>query len=820
MVRYMIDKTRIDLEFKEGRVCLSYYENITKWRPPLVVSLTSWPRRIGEAHYAIYSLFHQTMLPDRIVLWLSPEEFPRREAELPDAILLLKKQGLTIEWRENYRQYNKLVHALHDYGECLIVTVDDDIYYPAGMLEMLYQEHVRHPRDIIAHRVHEIGLGEDGSILPYSRWKKEIPSRDPRLDVLPTGVGGVLYPGRGALHPDVCNPELFNTLAHDNDDLWFWAMAARQGTPIRTPQEPLNRLEFVNPEKEKRGIDTLAARNVMHRGNDDQMRNLLAYYPDLLALLNREQGKTCQNQIPHQETSSLPMLIFPFHLFPSGSRVAIVGERELVLALQREAEGQDYLSVTGSLPLEGNAFARSDLQVLCRRDFDFLLLAYLNRDKAVECRTCLVSLGVRAEKIKWDGESYMKEGFYQRVYTKWLRVMQGQFRSEKQSGKGVAAAPGHTVKECTAPRILVDTTMTSDVRHTTGIRRVVRKVYASLKSLGQTESLAICCRNREMFISHRFEPTQNRKRVDFSHGDRLLLIDSSWDCYQEEKWMLDQAVERNLQSYVFIYDLIAVRHTEWFAFPPDHFEKHMRLVFLQANHLICISKAVADDVSNYYREQGIKRKSPLFLHWIHLGFDLEKSKGESIRSRLQEFFFHRRVVVMVGTVQIRKDQGNVIRAFAKLLEETGDQNIGLLIVGQSGWLNDEFKQLYQKHQGANILWLRDLSDAELQWAYRHAEALLLASLAEGYGLPLVEAAYFGLPILCSDIPIFREVTQGYATFFQPGNVDAIRKALELWREGKIDKEASKRIRLYTWEECAREVLDIISGTGKPYAILQ
>ena len=86
-------------------------------------------------------------------------------------------------------------------------------------------------------------------------------------------------------------------------------------------------------------------------------------------------------------------------------------------------------------------------------------------------------------------------------------------------------------------------------------------------------------------------------------------------------------------------------------------------------------------------------------------------------------------------------------------------------------------------------------------------------------MPLIEAAYFGVPIICSDIPIFREVTEGHATFFKVMDADSLAETLIKWMKAEVHPD-SKKIRLYSWKESAQEILDIMDGKVKPYKVLQ
>ena len=109
--------------------------------PKLIVSLTSFPERMYDLHFCLYSLLTQTLKPDEVILWLAAEEFPNKEADLPQKVLQLKDNGLTIKWCENIGSYKKLIPTIREYPNDIIVSADDDIFYPAEWLERLYNSY-------------------------------------------------------------------------------------------------------------------------------------------------------------------------------------------------------------------------------------------------------------------------------------------------------------------------------------------------------------------------------------------------------------------------------------------------------------------------------------------------------------------------------------------------------------------------------------------------------------------------------------------------------------------------------------------------------
>ena len=244
----------------------------------IVVSLTTYPGRVYDVHFAVHSLLSQTMLPDRLVLWLSEDEFPRREGDLPEALLSLRRRGLEIRFVSgNARAYKKLLPALAAFPDAVVVTADDDIYYPPDWLKTLLAARARRHDAIWAARVRRVSLPG-----PYLSWPVLGDGAEPAppATLFPTGCGGVLYPP-GSLDSRVSDEAAALRLAPSNDDIWLWAMGALRGTPVGACPEAMPILRFTNPAREAGRTDDGRLIDVNKVANDTQIAAVLAAFPDL-----------------------------------------------------------------------------------------------------------------------------------------------------------------------------------------------------------------------------------------------------------------------------------------------------------------------------------------------------------------------------------------------------------------------------------------------------------------------------------------------------------------------------------------------------------
>ena len=246
--------------------------------PRIIVSLTSFPPRISEIHFTIYSLLTQTLKPDMVVLWLGADEFPNREKDLPNSLLKLCDNGLTIKWCKDIKSYTKLIPALKEYSDDIIITVDDDVFYMRDVVEKLYNAYLKNPKYIHCLRAHRVEFDINGNIRPYNSWPKCIQNVKPSYANFFTGVGGVLYP------PHIFNEEIFNEqtfmdLAPRADDVWFWAMAIINHVKVNVVKSHF-RIISVSPERDLglNGEPTLWALNKLSDGNDPQISAVMNHY--------------------------------------------------------------------------------------------------------------------------------------------------------------------------------------------------------------------------------------------------------------------------------------------------------------------------------------------------------------------------------------------------------------------------------------------------------------------------------------------------------------------------------------------------------------
>ncbi len=228
--------------------CQSQIERL--YNPDIIISLTSHPARIDTVSQTIETLLEQSVVADRIILWLAEEQFPNKEADLPASLLALREKGLTIDWCHDIKSYKKLIPALKKYPDAIIVTADDDLLYDKDWLKYLYQSYTKNPQYIHCHRITRL-YNRDNKFVIMSRNlyldsnKKYMPEL-----CLPSAYNK-LSGGAGALFPPHCfteevfNEDKFMSLAPTSDDIWFWLMSLINGYRVKVVDNNIYELKYV-----------------------------------------------------------------------------------------------------------------------------------------------------------------------------------------------------------------------------------------------------------------------------------------------------------------------------------------------------------------------------------------------------------------------------------------------------------------------------------------------------------------------------------------------------------------------------------------------
>ena len=244
-------------EVVEGRSAKEYTNR------DVVLSLTTYPKRMDTLPIVLESLLRQTVRPTSIQLWLAEEQYPDKETLLRD-MKPYTDRGLEILFCDDLKSHKKYYYSMKNNPDAIVVTVDDDIIYPENMLEELLKTHREYPDCVVAHRAHKMKK-ENGTVLPYNNWYyRAMGCIGPNLYLCAMGCGGCLY----------LNREVFKEICFFADDIWLKCMEYINKVPVVLTGA--NNPEVISVIGSNEG--GLAQSNVEDNKNDLQFRAVSEYY--------------------------------------------------------------------------------------------------------------------------------------------------------------------------------------------------------------------------------------------------------------------------------------------------------------------------------------------------------------------------------------------------------------------------------------------------------------------------------------------------------------------------------------------------------------
>lgn len=397
-----------------------------------------------------------------------------------------------------------------------------------------------------------------------------------------------------------------------------------------------------------------------------------------------------------------------------------------------------------------------------------------------------------------------------------------------------------------AKQLLVDVSVVAWRDFRTGIQRVVRAQLLALMANPppgyRVEPVRLTMRSGEwryQYARHFAGSVLERELgelaeepVEVDKGDILYVADffAAGVLEARKEGLFEAWRDRGVKIAFLVYDLLPVQLPQHFPpHVPSAHEQWLHAVLDEGDTVICISRDVALHVSAFAQARPASSRRPE-IRAIQLGGDIDASAGTTglpgnapaLLRRLET----RPTFLVVGTVEPRKGHLQTLAAFDLLWARGHD--VQLLVVGNEGWTSEPAATrakvgrivnglTFHRENGRRLYWLQNASDEYLERLYGAATCLLAPSEGEGLGLPLLEAARHGLPIIARDIGVFREVLGASARYFEGMDAAALAGAIEAWlAEGSPDVEGPRPLPP-TWAESAAQLVSILVPAGEEQA---
>ncbi|MBT4849834.1 glycosyltransferase family 4 protein [Candidatus Parcubacteria bacterium] len=260
---------------------------------------------------------------------------------------------------------------------------------------------------------------------------------------------------------------------------------------------------------------------------------------------------------------------------------------------------------------------------------------------------------------------------------------------------------------------------------------------------------------------------------------------------------------------VTIHDLGFFRNPELYH-PLERIYQQIshKLAVKKAKKIVTVSEATKKDIKKYFP----KYKEEIKV--THLGYNADTFKILEKHEKMQFIDIHDLpddFFLYIGRLETKKNVANLIKAYKKT-----NRKWPLVLGGRPGNFGyDEIERLANDPEiKDDIIILGYVSQANYPRLMASARAFVFPSKFEGFGIPLIEAMACKVPILASDIPVFREVAVDSALYFDPDNIDDIAQKMDkITTDEKLQETLAikglQRSRQFSWEKCARETLDFI-----------
>lgn len=274
----------------------------------------------------------------------------------------------------------------------------------------------------------------------------------------------------------------------------------------------------------------------------------------------------------------------------------------------------------------------------------------------------------------------------------------------------------------------------------------------------------------------------------------------SWD------WL--QPPDTSIPIVSTIHDLAILRYPE--TAHPQVVKMHKQAwKRLKANksHIIAVSRSTKKDIVELldypsYLVHVVYEALPADIR--QTSEELSEEKYAALKQKLD---LDHPYILFVGTREPRKNLARLIKAWDTLSDE-----VQLVIAGETGW--DGSENLGKQLKNKNLRFLGKVSDQELVVLYSEAQALAYPCLYEGFGLPILEAFYYGTPVLTSNVSAMIEVAGNAAELVDPKSVEDIRSGLCKLLEESIPDQQKRlqrmliRLQMFNWERVARETVQV------------
>ena len=363
--------------------------------------------------------------------------------------------------------------------------------------------------------------------------------------------------------------------------------------------------------------------------------------------------------------------------------------------------------------------------------------------------------------------------------------------------------------------IYIDVSVLTLATFVTGIQRVTREI--SLRLLDAEDFAVVLLHynaaedvyyriDNQAYAAYyrngkgRKERMITKKKVPLSEigaGAVFFDLDAAWMCRMKRSYLLPILKQQGARIVAHIYDIIPITHPQYclergiYNFM-DFIAAHLQY----ADRFIVNSHATVDELVKLTEKLG-SALPPCSV--VPLGADFKSDEvidDTEVRSEVLTAVKSKPYVLMVGTIEPRKNHRLLVEAYDKGLKEAG---YNIIMAGYMGWNMEDFQEQLLNHPdyGQGVYHFEGLNDKEIDYLYQHARCLAFLSYTEGFGLPIIEALQRETQVVAVDIPVLREVGGDACVWFEQGDAEALCRCVQ-----QLKTEKNSDYQTISWKEAA------------------
>lgn len=350
-----------------------------------------------------------------------------------------------------------------------------------------------------------------------------------------------------------------------------------------------------------------------------------------------------------------------------------------------------------------------------------------------------------------------------------------------------------------------------------GIGQYVRHLIQELAALDQDDEFVI--------IQSRHDPTVLATQPNFYRRNFWTPPHNRWEQWTLPMELLPLRLDilhspdfipplfRRCRSVITIHDLAFMRYPHLLTPESERYYGRVGDAVHSADHILAVSQYTKSDLMLLLRVPG--KKITVTYHAPDEAFRPISDQAALAVVR-QRYHVPEHYVLFVGTIEPRKNLTTLLRVWDRLLnlEERPAAVPALVIAGQKGWNADEVYALKEElNLGQWVQFIGWVGNADLPALYAGAQAFVMPSLYEGFGLPILEAMACGVPVVCSDTSSLPEVAGQAALLVDPEDVDGWVKALrriftDATLRQTLVQRGFERVASFSWRQVAETTLEV------------